>query len=602
MSALVTSQSLIDRYLEFFRARGHAIIPGASLVPEHDPTVLFTTAGMHPLVPYLLGNPHPQGKRLANVQPCVRTGDMDAIGDATHLTFFEMLGNWSLGDYFKRDAIAWSWEFLTGSKWLTLPPNRLAVSIFAGDQDAPRDDASRKIWQELGVPAARIAALPKADNWWGPAGQTGPCGPDTEIFYWVDRKPPPVRFDPRDPRWVEIWNDVFMEYRKTETGGFEPLAQKNVDTGMGVERTVAALNGYATVYETDTFASARAKIQRAATRQDVRAERIIADHLRAATILLADPAGLVPSNTERGYVVRRLIRRAIRFAQQIGLPSSLARDLMDGFIQPYAVRYPWVGENVARVHEQFRLEAERFAATISAGMKVLERRMKISSRDRRLSGKEAFDLLQTYGFPLELTQDVAREQGWNVDTEGFTRAFVRHQELSRTATAGRFRSGLADTSAASTRLHTATHLLHAALRHVLGSHVRQKGSNITPERLRFDFSHGSKVSAAQLKEIEALVNRQIQRALVVKREEMSPGEAKRRGALGFFGHKYAERISVYSVGDFSQEICTGPHVENTRELGSFHILKEEPCGAGVRRIKAVVEPPAGSATGSTDMA
>ncbi|TSC76981.1 MAG: alanyl-tRNA synthetase [Parcubacteria group bacterium Gr01-1014_31] len=585
----MTTQELIEKYLNFFRQRQHAVIPSASLVPDNDPSVLFTTAGMHPLVPHLLGQPHPQGRRLADVQQCVRTGDINEVGDDTHLTFFEMLGNWSLGDYFKDEAIKWSWEFLTAPEWLAIPRELISVSVFAGDQDAALDEESKAAWRRLGIPEQRIRALSKADNWWGPAGQTGPCGPDTEMFYWTGQSAPPQVFDPADKRWVEIWNDVFMQYRKTETGSFEPLTQQNVDTGMGVERTVAVLNRQTNVYSTDTFVPAFELLESRIAKRDERALRIVVDHLRAATMILGDPAGVVPSNVERGYVVRRLIRRAIRYGRLLGIPGMFTAEVGALFVPTFQGRYPWLKRNAGFIREQFSAEEERFSGTIERGTRKLERRLE-NSGDKVLPGIEAFDLLQTYGFPIELTEEILRERGWTVERESFTTAFRQHQELSRTAAAGRFRSGLADTSVETTKLHTATHLLHAALRKVLGEHVQQKGSNITPERLRFDFSYQSKLTAEELKRVEDVVNEQIKRALLVSRDEMSPAEATRDGALGFFGHKYTGKISVYTMGDFSKEICTGPHVHNTSELGSFHILKEEASSAGIRRIKAVVRP------------
>ncbi len=585
----MTSQELINKYLKFFQARGHAIIPPGSLIPENDPTVLFTTAGMHPLVPYLLGQPHPAGKRLVNVQPCFRTSDIDEVGDDAHLTFFEMLGNWSLGDYFKDHAIQYSFEFLTDAKWLGIPLERLAVSVFAGDAHAERDEESANIWKGLGVPPERIAYLGKDDNWWGPAGQTGPCGPDTEMFYWTGDEPAPNKYDPKDKHWVEIWNDVFMQYRKTETGAFEPLTQPNVDTGMGVERTLVALNGVRSPYATELFSDALAWVRQYARRADPRAERVIVDHLRAATMILADPSGPVPSNVERGYVLRRLIRRAVRFGHQLGIGQQFTSRVADAFITQLGVRYPWVSQRAAFIREQLALEEARFRETLERGIKQLEKRLEHSSHGRALSGDDAFDLFQSYGFPIELTEEVAKERGWTVDRAAFDAALHQHQDLSRTAAAGRFRSGLADTSVETTKLHTATHLLHAALRHVLGEHAQQKGSNITPERLRFDFSHPTKMTSDEVKRVEDLVNEQIHRKLSVTREEMSPQEAKDSGALGFFGHKYTGRVSVYTMGDFSKEICTGPHAENTASLGHFRIVKEEACSAGVRRIKAVVE-------------
>lgn len=587
---MITSQELIDKYLKFFQEHGHALLPPAPLVPENDPTVLFTTAGMHPLVPYLLGQPHPQGKRLVNVQPCVRTVDINEVGDDTHLTFFEMLGNWSLGDYFKKESIAWSLEFLTEKKWLHLPPKKLAVSVFGGDENAPHDDESEKIWQKLGVPAERIRALGRDDNWWGPAGITGPCGPDTEIFYWTGATSAPQSFDPQDKRWVEIWNNVFMEYRKNDDGTFESLKQKNVDTGMGVARTLTALNGASSVYEMDVFTAAMGHIKKIA--KDVTAERpmrIIADHILASVMIAGGANPVTPSNIEQGYILRRLIRRAIRYGRQIGTPTPFTAKIADDFIPAYGERYPELAKHRALICNQLTLEEEKFAQALDRGERELQRHMRQSPPGAALPGQEAFNLFQSYGFPVELTEEIAREAGHPVDTAGFAEAMREHQELSRTAAAGRFRSGLADTTQATTQLHTATHLLHAALRQVLGTHVQQKGSNITPERLRFDFSHPHKMTAEQIHRVEDLVNQLIRRGMNVTVEEMGLREAMQRGALGFFGHKYAGKVTVYTIGDFSQEICTGPHVQNTAEIGSFHIAKEEASSAGVRRIKAVVQ-------------
>ncbi len=588
----ITANELRRKYIEFFVGHGHAEIKSAPLVPENDPTVLFTTAGMHPLVPFLLGEKHPSGRRLVDYQKCLRTGDIDEVGDEVHLTFFEMLGNWSLGDYFKREAIQWSFEFLTGAKWLNLPLEMLAVSVFAGDEDAPFDQEAHDLWRGLGMPEERIARLPKKDNWWGPAGQTGPCGPDTEMFYWTGPRPAPAVFDPKDRRWVEIWNDVFMQYNKTADGTFVPLAQQNVDTGMGLERVTAILQGKSTCYETELFAplfAAISAITGEAAPQKTRGGRIIAEHLRAATFLMGD--GVRPGNVDQAYVLRRLIRRSIREARKFGVEDLFTARLAAVVVDQYGELYPNLAAGRETILAEFEQEEKQFASALEKGTrefnKVVDGFPPHVER-KVISGRKAFYLYETYGFPVELTVEMAAERGFTVDEAGFQEAYEKHQELSRAGAEQKFKGGLADNSAATARLHTATHLLHKALRQVLGDHVAQAGSNITADRLRFDFTHGDRVTPEQLAEVERIVNEQIARDLPIQVAEMPVDAAKASGAIGLFGERYGETVKVYSVGDFSREICGGPHASRTGELGRFEIKKEESSSRGVRRIKAVL--------------
>ncbi|MBI4433837.1 alanine--tRNA ligase [Candidatus Uhrbacteria bacterium] len=600
-----TAQQLRDRFLEFFRQHGHAIIPSASVIPEHDPSVLFTTAGMHPLVPYLLGQEHPAGKRLANIQKCIRTGDIDEVGDNRHLTFFEMLGNWSLGDYFKEDAIRWSWEFLTGDAWLALDPQRLAVSVFAGDADAARDDESVAIWRKCGVPDARIAYLGKDDNWWPAGGKhPGPQGPDTEMFYWIPHTPAPERFDPTHPGWVEIWNNVFMQFNRTAEGTYELLAQRNVDTGMGLERILTVLTGKQTVYETDLFTPILERIGTLAgaaptTAEQERASRMIADHIRAATFILGDPFGIAPSNVDQGYVLRKLIRRAIRGGRGMGLGATPWTALIAAtVIDRYCDTYPELEQHRSRILFELQEEEERFREALDRGMRHYTARTSELPPHAPISGVDAFALYETFGFPIEITEDLAREEGRAVNRAEFVAAMQAHQEQSRAATGQRFAGGLADHSDQSIRYHTATHLLHQALRTVLGDHVAQRGSNITPERLRFDFHHPQKVTPEEVQRVNALVQAHIDADLPVHYELLSVAEAKEVGAIGLFEDTYAalgERVKVYFIGDASHgfvstEICGGPHVARTGLIGTFRIVKEEASSQGVRRIKAVIDP------------
>ena len=581
------ARELKKKYFEFFREKGHKLISSASLIPEHDPTVLFTTAGMHPLVPYLMGEKHPLGKRLVDVQKCIRTGDIDEVGDASHLTFFEMLGNWSLGDYWKKDAIEWSFEFLASKKWLGLDKNKLYVTVFAGDEDAPRDEESAEIWKNSGIPEERIFYLPKKDNWWGPAGSTGPCGPDTEMFYDTGKEKCGKGCKPGCScgKYFEVWNDVFMQYNKTKDGKYEPLKQKNVDTGMGVERTSAMLQGKKTVYEIETFAPIMEKIQVESKEQNTKSMRVIADHLRASAFILAEKAA--PSNLDQGYVLRKLIRRSIRHFRLLGIEKeNFASEIAKIVIDIYKQDYAGLNENKNFILEELEKEEKKFKKTLETGLREFN---KLIKQDSEITGKEAFILFSSYGFPWEMTQELAEEKGLKVDKSDFEKEFKRHQELSRAGAEKRFKGGLADSSEESKRLHTATHLLNEALRKVISKDIMQKGSNITPERLRFDFNFDRKLTAEEIKKVEDLVNREIKEARPVNKEDMSVEEAKKMRAQGVFEHKYAGRVSVYSVGDFSVEICGGPHVKNTEELGKFKIIKEESSAAGVRRIKAVLE-------------
>jgi alanyl-tRNA synthetase len=587
----LSTDDLRTKYLEFFKSKGHAVIPGAPLVPENDPTVLFTTAGMHPLVPYLLGEKHPAGTRLTDVQRCVRTGDIDEVGDASHLTMFEMLGNWSLGDYFKEGAIQMSFEFLT--QVLGIPLEKFAVTCFAGDADCPRDDESAAVWEKLGVPRERIGFLPKAKNWWGPAGQTGPCGPDSEMFYWVgptDLPPPGSNPATDDPNWMEIWNDVFMQFRKNEDGSFTPLTQQNVDTGMGLERVAAVLQGVKSVYDTDAMQPLVQSVTELATEKPADAERhtrIIVDHLKAACFIIAD--GVKPSNVDQGYVLRRIIRRAIRSARTLGIAydGSLTPHVAAVVITQYQRAYPFLREKADLITETLRHEEQQFGRTLQDGMKQFSKAM-LDTKDK-LDGVTAFHLYDTYGFPIEMTRELATEFGKTVDDEGFAKAFAEHQAKSRAGAEQKFKGGLADHSGATTKLHTATHLLNAALRQVLGDHVQQKGSNITAERLRFDFNHPDKMTPEQIAQVEKLVNDAIQADYPISYHVTTVEGAKQEGAIGVFDDRYGSEVKVYTMGTFSKEICGGPHVAHTGLLGGFKIQKEESSSAGVRRIKAVVD-------------
>ena len=593
----MTSGELRSMWLNFFKSKGHAVIPSASVIPENDPTVLFTTAGMHPLVPYLLGSKHPAGTRLTDVQKCIRTGDIDEVGDASHLTFFEMLGNWSLGDYFKKEMIAWSWEFLTSPEYLGLDKDKLAFTVFEGEGDIPRDEEAANYWMENGVKKENIYFLPREHNWWGPAGQTGPCGPDTEMFIIKDQPPCGPDCSPACScgRFLEIWNDVFMQYNKTADGQYVPMAKKNVDTGMGLERTVCTLNGCKTVYETDAFTNIIAKISELSGKHydddeaTTKAFRIVADHLRTSTFIMGDPRGVSPSNVDQGYVLRRLIRRAVRFGMELGMPEGFTAEIGKVVINQYAEVYPELKQNENFVLEQFKLEETRFARTLRQGEREFEKAVSRMGENKVIDGVVAFNLYATYGFPIEMTRELAKEHGLTVDEAGFEKHFAEHQKSSHAGAEQRFKGGLADSSEETARLHSATHLLQAALRKVLGEHVEQRGSNITAERLRFDFSHEEKMTPEQLKQAEDLVNDAIRRDLPITCEEMSVEEAKKSGAMGLFENKYTANVKVYTMGDASKEICGGPHASHTGELGHFRIVKEESSSRGVRRIKAVLE-------------
>ena len=577
----MNSAELRRKYIEFFVSKGHKEIKSAPLIPENDPTCLFTTAGMHPLVPYLQGQSHPLGTRVVDVQKCIRTGDIDEVGDPVHLTFFEMLGNWSLGDYFKEEAIRFSFEFLTSKEYLNIPLEKFAVTVFAGDEDAPFDEEAYNLWRSLGVAADRIAKRPKCDNWWGPAGQTGPCGPDTEMFYWTGEGEAPAVFEPENKLWVEIWNDVFMQYNKLADGTYEPLAQRNVDTGMGLERVTAVLQGKASCYETEIFAPIFAEIDAVrgltqAPEKRTSSERIIADHLRAATFIIGD--GVTPGNVDQGYVLRRLIRRAIREGRKLGITEHFTGRIAKVVIREFGGFYHELADNQQKIVEELDMEEKLFAAALERGTREFEKliaRVPEHVVKKQISGKNAFYLYETFGFPLELTVEMAKEHNFEVDKDGFAAAYEKHQALSRSGAEQRFKGGLADNSEATAKLHSATHLLQAALRKVLGNHVEQRGSNITAERLRFDFSHPEKMTPEQLKEVEDLVNEAISRKLPIECVEMSVDEARAAGAMGLFGDRYSERVKVYTMGDVSKEICGGPHAANTGDLGHFKILKEE---------------------------
>lgn len=599
MKPLSTAE-IRQKYLDFFLSKGHAVIPGASLVPENDPTVLFTTAGMHPLVPYLLGQPHPMGKRLVDVQLCVRTQDIDEVGDTSHLTLFEMLGNWSLGDYFKEGAIEMSFEFLTSKEWLGIPVKMLAVTCFEGDKDAPKDDESAKIWEKMGIPKECIGFLPKAKNWWGPAGKTGPCGPDTEMFYWVGKGEPKGNPATHDKEWLEIWNDVFMQYNKNEDGTFTHLKQQNVDTGMGLERVAAVMQGVPSVYDTDAFQSLMRAVYPEQELLDdtelglllARHVRIVVDHLKASVFMITD--GVAPSNVDQGYVLRKIIRRAVRSLRKLYIERDPSFDstmfcspIAKVVITQYGNFYTKLKKKEADILSALDKEEAQFKKTLTEGLKHFERTVK-SLSGKTIDGQTAFHLYDTYGFPIEMTRDVASESGLIVDEKGFAKAFEEHQEKSRAGAEKKFAGGLADHSAETTKLHTATHLLNQALRTVLGDHVWQKGSNITAERLRFDFTHPEKMTLEQIKKVEDLVNEAIKADVPVSFTVMTVDEAKAAGAIGVFESKYGEKVKVYSMGKFSKEICGGPHVARTGMLGSFKIQKEESSSSGVRRIKAVV--------------
>ncbi len=593
----MTSQEIRKRFLTFFEKRGHAILPSASLVPENDPTVLFNTAGMQPLVPFLMGEKHPKGDKLADVQKCVRTTDIDDIGDNTHATFFEMLGNWSLGSYFKEEAIQWSYEFLTSKEeGLGLDPLRLYVTVFEGNADAPRDDESVAAWVKAGIPKERIFFKGVDANWWpavkGKDTWTGPTGPNTEMFYDVNGDAGEIKtldgFDRADSeqKIVEIWNDVFMEYEKKDGQIVGKLKNKNVDTGAGLERIAMLMQGVSSIFETDLFAPLVSKIQSLAKNPNSRAERIVADHIRTSVFMIAD--GVRPSNTDRGYILRRLIRKAVRFADTLGITTGIS-EIAQAVPAIYGGAYENIDSQIAEIVQVLADEEQKFRKTLTSGLKEFEKLAQAGN----INGKDAFVLFSTFGFPIDLTTELAREQGISVGLGEFDEELKKHQDLSRSGAEQKFKGGLADTSEMSVRYHTATHMLNAALREVLGPEVGQKGSNITPERLRFDFNYPEKLTDEQKKRIEEIVNQKIAENLPVKYEEMTLEDAREAGAVGVFGEKYADTVRVYTIGNenfgiFSQEICGGPHVTTTGELGAFKIAKEEAVSAGVRRIKAIL--------------
>lgn len=592
----LNSAQLREAYLSFFKNNGHAVIGSASLIPENDPTVLFTTAGMHPLVPYLCGEKHPKGTRLTDVQKCVRTGDIEEVGDASHCTFFEMLGNWSLGDYFKKESIGWSWRFLTEE--LGIDPQNLAVSVFAGDDDCPRDEESADIWAECGLPRDRIFYLPKKNNWWGPAGETGPCGPDTEIFIDTGKEKCSPECSPACDcgKYLEIWNNVFMQFSKNADGTYGPLKQKNVDTGMGLERTICVLNGCKSVYETDLFINAIRKIEELSGKtygeneETTKAMRVVADHIRTATFILGDQNGIVPGNVSQGYILRRLIRRAVRFARILELPSSGLVEVSKVYIEQYKDVYPEIKENAEKICTELAKENDRFGKTLEQGLKEFAKVVGyLPPTVTRLSGKAAFRLYDTFGFPIEMTEELCRERGLEVDIKGYQKAFEEHQNKSRQGAEQTFKGGLADHAVATSRLHTATHLMNAGLRKLVNPDIRQRGSNITAERLRFDFNLDRPVTPEELKAVEDYVNEAIKADVEIVCEEMSVADAKASGAMGVFDSKYGDVVKVYTMGEYSKEICGGPHAQRTGELGKFKIVKEQSSSAGVRRIKAILE-------------
>lgn len=593
----MTANELRSKYIEFFKSKNHVEISGKSLIPDNDPSVLFTTAGMHPLVPFLLGEPHPAGKRLTDYQKCVRTGDIDEVGDPSHLTCFEMLGNWSLGDYFKKESIAFSYEFLTNPKWLGLDPRLISVTVFEGDENAPRDEESATYWKENGMPEDKIAYLPASDNWWA-AGPVGPCGPDTEIFFWVGKGLPPKGSNKGtdSDNWLEIWNNVFMEYNRVDEKTLVKLPKQNVDTGMGLERTTTILQGKTSVYLTEIFQPIIQKIEELSNykygsdEEKDKSVRIITDHARSSVFILGDPKGVTPSNVGAGYVLRRLIRRAVRHGKKLGIENAFLANLADTVIENFKGPYPELAENAEKIRSELLAEENKFGETLRKGEAEFEKLLPnlMKNPKKEIPGRVAFRLYDTFGFPIELTQELASENGFTVDVDGFKEAEKKHQELSRTQSAGTFKGGLADHSEIATKYHTATHLLQQALVNVLGPHVAQKGSNITEERMRFDFTHPQPMTKEEVQKVEDIVNEQIKRDLPVTMEIMDLEEAKKSGARALFGEKYESKVKVYTIGDFSKEVCGGPHVEHTGQIGNFKITKEQSSSAGVRRIRAVI--------------
>ena len=597
----MNANELRSKYISFFKSKNHVEISGQSLIPENDPSVLFTTAGMHPLVPYLLGEKHPSGTRLTDYQKCIRTGDIDEVGDPSHLTCFEMLGNWSLGDYFKKESIGFSYEFLTSPKWLGLDPRKISVTVFAGDENAPRDEEAATYWKENGMPQDKIAYLPASDNWWA-AGPTGPCGPDTEIFYWVGEGLPPAGSNKGtdSENWMEIWNNVFMQYNRVDEKTLVPLPKKNVDTGMGLERTNCILQGKTSVYLTEVFQPIIAKIEELSSykygtdEEKDRSVRIIADHSRSAVFILGDQKGVSPSNVGAGYVLRRLIRRAVRHGMKLGIEKNFLAEIAQAVIENFKCAYPELEQNKEKIFTELSAEENKFRDTLRKGeaefQKLLPNLMKNPKKE--ISGKIAFRLYDTFGFPLELTQELGAENGFTVDVEGFKEAERKHQEASKTQDAGAAKGGLAEQSDTTTKYHTATHLLQQALVNVLGDKVAQKGSNITNERMRFDFTFDRPMTKEEIQKVEDIVNEQIKKDLPVTMEVMPLEKAKAEGARALFTNKYGEDVKVYTIGEkdnwFSKEVCGGPHVQHTAQIGEFKIQKEQSSSAGVRRIRAVI--------------
>ena len=599
----MTANELRSKYIEFFKSKNHAEISGQSLIPENDPSVLFTTAGMHPLVPYLLGEKHPAGTRLTDYQKCVRTGDIDEVGDPSHLTCFEMLGNWSLGDYFKKESIAFSYEFLTSPKWLALDPKKISVTVFAGDENAPRDEEAASYWKEVGMPEDKIAYLPASDNWWA-AGPTGPCGPDTEIFYWVGEGLPPKGSNKGtdSANWMEIWNNVFMQFERKDEKTLIPLPKKNVDTGMGLERTNCILQGKTSVYLTEVFQPIINKIEALAgytygtDEAKDRSVRIIADHSRSSVFILGDQKGVSPSNIGAGYVLRRLIRRAVREGMKLGIDKDFLAEIAATVIENFKNAYPELEQNAQKVKSELTQEEAKFREALKNGEKEFQRLLPnlMKNPKKEISGKVAFRLFDTFGFPLELTQELASENGFTVDVEGFKEAEQKHKEASKTADAGAAKGGLAEQSEVTTKYHTATHLLQQALINVLGEQVAQKGSNINNERMRFDFTFERPMTKEEIQKVQDMVNEQIKADLPVDMRIMTLDEAKAEGARALFSSKYGEEVKVYTIGKdpktdwFSKEVCGGPHVQHTAQIGDFKIEKEQSSSAGVRRIRATI--------------
>ena len=604
----MNANELRSKYIEFFKSKNHVEISGQSLIPENDPSVLFTMAGMHPLVPYLLGEKHPAGTRLTDYQKCIRTGDIEEVGDPSHLTCFEMLGNWSLGDYFKKESIAFSYEFLTSPKWLALDPKKISVTVFAGDENAPRDEEAAGYWKENGMPEDKIAYLPASDNWWA-AGPTGPCGPDTEIFYWVGEGLPPVGSNKGtdSANWMEIWNNVFMQYNRVDEKTLLPLEKKNVDTGMGLERTNCILQGKTSVYLTEVFQPIIKTIENLSgykygtEEEKDKSVRIIADHTRSSVFILGDQRGVTPDRVGAGYVLRRLIRRAVRHGMKLGIEKDFMAEVAATVIENFKGPYPELEQNREKVYKELTAEEAKFRQTLKKGeaefQKLLPNLMK--NPKKIISGKVAYNLYETYGYPLELTQELGAENGFTVDVEGFKEAERKHQEASKTLDAGSAKGGLAEQSEITTKYHTATHLLQQALVNVLGDQVAQKGSNINNERMRFDFTFERPMTKEEIQKVEDIVNEKIKEDLPVTMEVMPLEQAKASGARALFTNKYGEDVKVYTIGRdtksdwFSKEVCGGPHVQHTAQIGEFKIQKEQSSSAGVRRIRAVITPGTG---------